>query len=149
MILTLITTFLGFFTSLTPDLIGLLKARQDNRQELEIMRLQMQMQAQGHNERLEEIGAQADISESRAIYKTYSTGIRWVDALNGTVRPVIAYSFFFLYAGVKVMQFSYADPSLPWTVQALWSENDWAIFGAIIGFYFGQRGMAKSVGRVK
>ncbi|MFO1242038.1 MAG: hypothetical protein U1E36_02395 [Rickettsiales bacterium] len=36
----------------------------------------------------------ADIAESRALYQTYNTGIRWVDTLNGTVRPVIAYNFF-------------------------------------------------------
>jgi hypothetical protein len=64
-------------------------------------------------------------------------GIRWVDALNGTVRPVIAYSFFILYALVKGMQFS---AGLPWL---LWTEEDQAIFAGIISFYFGQRAMSK------
>ncbi len=52
-------------------------------------------------------------------------------------RPVIAYSFFILYALVKVMQFS-AD--MPWL---LWTAEDQAIFAGIISFYFGQRAMAK------
>jgi hypothetical protein len=97
----------------------------------------MAQQAQGHANRLEEIHVEADIAESRALYRTYNTGIRWVDALNGTVRPVIAYSFFILYASVKIMHFS-AD--LPWL---LWSEEDQAIFAGIISFYFGQRAMSK------
>ncbi|MBL0320122.1 MAG: hypothetical protein IPP74_12675 [Alphaproteobacteria bacterium] len=97
----------------------------------------MQQQAQGHVNRLEEIQVNADIAESQALYKTYNVGIRWVDALNGTVRPVIAYSFFILYAAVKVMQFS-AD--MPWL---LWTAEDQAIFAGIISFYFGQRAMAK------
>ncbi|MBN8531560.1 MAG: hypothetical protein J0L97_06855 [Alphaproteobacteria bacterium] len=100
----------------------------------------MQQQAQGHANRLEEIQTQADIAESRALYRTYNTGIRWVDALNGTVRPVIAYAFFLLYAVVKAMQFS-AD--LPWL---LWTEEDQAIFAGIISFYFGQRAMSKMRG---
>ncbi len=81
--------------------------------------------------------AAADIAESRALYKTYNTGIKWVDVLNGTVRPVIAYSFFILYAVIKAMQFS-AD--LPWL---LWTVEDQAIFAGIISFYFGQRAMSK------
>ena len=99
--------------------------------------MQMDFQAQGHQERLEEINTNADIAESQALYKTYTTGISWVDALNGTVRPVIAYSFFILYAAVKIMHYS-AD--LPWL---LWTEDDQAIFAGIISFYFGQRAMSK------
>ena len=97
----------------------------------------MEQQKLGASQRLEEIQLNADIAESQALYRTYSTGIRWVDALNGTVRPVIAYSFFILYALVKVMQFS-AD--LPWL---LWTAEDQAIFAGIISFYFGQRAMSK------
>lgn len=97
----------------------------------------MQQQAQGHSNHLEEIQVNADIAESRALYQTYNTGIRWVDVLNCTVCPVIAYSFFLLYATVKLMQFS---AGLPWL---LWTEEDQAIFAGIISFYFGQRAMAK------
>ena len=43
----------------------------------------------------------SDSLESRALYKTYNVGIKWVDALNGTVRPILAYSFFLLYSAVK------------------------------------------------
>jgi hypothetical protein len=77
-------------------LFGLVDNPAYKKHELAVMQLQMQMQAQGHQEQLEEINAQADISESAALYKTYTTGISWVDALNGTVRPVIAYAFFVL-----------------------------------------------------
>ncbi|MBL0319353.1 MAG: hypothetical protein IPP74_08720 [Alphaproteobacteria bacterium] len=102
----------------------------------------MDSQAQGHQEKLEETNAQADIAESQALYKTYTSGIGWVDALNGTVRPVIAYSFFILYATVKVMHFS---TNLPWL---LWTEEDQAIFSGIISFYFGQRAMSKIHGKI-
>ena len=124
--ITLLGSLLGFLSAAFPDFLKLFRDAQ-----------QMQQQAQGHVNRLEEIQVNADIAESQALYKTYNTGIRWVDALNGTVRPVIAYSFFALYAVVKVMQFS-AD--LPWL---LWTEEDQAIFAGIISFYFGQRAMTK------
>ncbi len=135
--MTLLGSLLGFISAAFPDLLKLFRDAQDRKHELTILEMQMAQQAQGHTNRLEEIHVEADIAESRALYKTYNTGIRWVDALNGTVRPVIAYSFFILYAVVKIMQFS-AD--LPWL---LWTAEDQAIFAGIISFYFGQRAMSK------
>lgn len=135
--ITLLGSLLGFFSAAFPDLLKLFRDAQDRKHELKILEMQMEQQRQGHSQRLEEIGIQADIAESQALYKTYNTGIRWVDALNGTVRPVIAYSFFLLYTSVKIMHFS-AD--MPWL---LWSAEDQAIFAGIISFYFGQRAMAK------
>ncbi|NDG05442.1 MAG: hypothetical protein EB121_08890, partial [Alphaproteobacteria bacterium] len=85
--ITLLGAIVGFISAAFPDLLKLFKDSQDRKHELTILRLQMEQQAQGHANRLEEIHVQADIAESRALYKTFYSGIRWVDALNGTVRP--------------------------------------------------------------
>ena len=135
--ITLLGSLLGFFGAAFPDILKLFKDSADRKHELAILQMQIEQQKQGQAARLEEIYVEADIAESRALYKTYSTGIRWVDALNGTVRPVVTYCFFILYSAVKFMQYS-AD--LPWL---LWTEEDQAIFSGIISFYFGQRAMAK------
>ena len=135
--ITLLGSLLGFISAAFPDLLKIWRDAADRKHELAILQMQMEQQRQGHTNRLEEINVQADIAESRALYKTYNTGIKWVDALNGTVRPIIAYSFFILYAVVKAMQFS-AD--MPWL---LWTAEDQAIFAGIISFYFGQRAMSK------
>ncbi|NDF11898.1 MAG: hypothetical protein EB060_03660 [Proteobacteria bacterium] len=97
----------------------------------------MEQQARGHQSRLEEIQTQADIQESQALYQTFQSHIFWVDALNATVRPVIAYGFFGLYAALKIM---HLHAGLPWLV---WNEDDQAIFAGIISFYFGQRAFFK------
>ena len=135
--ITLLGSLLGFLGAAFPDFLKLFKEKADRKHELAILQLQLELQKQGHSNRLEEIYVEADIAESKALYKTYNTGIRWVDALNGTVRPVVAYCFFLLYASVKIMHFS-AD--MPWL---LWTEEDQAIFAGIISFYFGQRAMGK------
>ena len=145
--ITLLGSLLGFISSTFPSLLKLWQDTSDKKQELAIMQLQMQMQAQGHQERLEEINASADIAESVALYKTYTTGIDWVDALNGTVRPVIAYAFFALYALMKLLSYAAVAHSsmVPFVVlyNTLWTEDDAAIFAGIISFYFGQRAMSK------
>lgn len=96
----------------------------------------MEIQKAGHSQHMEAIGAWADIAEMKSIYATYATHIPWVDALNGTVRPVLAYAFFFLYVFVKFQQAMHT----PWQI---WEEDDKAIFAGIISFYFGQRTMQK------
>lgn len=104
--MTLLASLLGFISSIFPDLLKLWKDGADRKHELEILKLQIEQQSQGHINRLEEIQVAADSLEARALYKTYNVGIKWVDALNGTVRPVLAYSFFLLYTLVKYAQIS-------------------------------------------
>jgi hypothetical protein len=130
--ITLIGSLLGFISAMFPDLLKLFRDSQDRKHELKILELQMQQQAQGHTNRLEEIQVNADIAESRA--------------LNGTVRPVIAYSFFALYALMKLLSYAALPEhgtSLEVIYQTLWTADDEAIFAGIISFYFGQRAMAK------
>lgn len=142
---TLLGSLIGFISAAFPDLLKIWRDSADRKHELTILQMQMDQAAQGHQQRLEEINTQADIAESRALYKTYYSGIRWVDALNGTVRPVLAYAFFLLYFTIKCMQFAMVDLGnpLPWHMDMLWSVEDQAIFAGIISFYFGQRAMSK------
>lgn len=145
--IALLGSLLGFLTSIVPDLFKIQKENADRVQELAILKLQMEAQAQGHTERLEEINASADISEMQEIYKTYNSGIHWVDALNATVRPILTYAFFILYATTKIALF-YSAMTLPWATPAqaivgLWTEEDIGIFSGIVSFYFGTRAMQK------
>lgn len=143
--MTLLASLLGFVSSTFPDLLKLWRDGADRKHELEILKLQLEQQKQGHVNRLEEIQIAADGIESKALYKTYSIGIKWVDALNGTVRPVLAYSFFILYSAVKYAQISILLDSVN-IIEAfplIWHEEDQTIFAGIISFYFGVRAFQK------
>jgi hypothetical protein len=143
--MTLLATLLGFISSTFPDLLKLWKDGADRKHELSILQMQLEQQRQGHVNRLQEIQVAADGIEARALYKTYSIGIKWVDALNGTVRPVLAYSFFLLYSVIKYAQISLLLDFTP-ILEALpliWHGEDQTIFAGIISFYFGQRAMSK------
>jgi hypothetical protein len=71
--------------------------------------------------------------------------VKLIDALNASVRPVLAYSFFALYASVKYFQFQMLHHviDLNALMQIIWTEDDRAIFAGIISFYFGQRPISK------
>ena len=68
-----------------------------------------------------------------------------MDALNGSVRPVLAYSFFFIYTYIKFLQYNLIIISIDINdvFHILWSLEDQAIFASIISFYFGQRALSK------
>jgi hypothetical protein len=119
--ITLLGSLLGFISATFPSLLKLWQDKSDKQHEITLLKMQMEQQAQGHTERLDEINAQADISESAALYKTYTTGVDWVDALNGTVRPVIAYAFFVLYASVKLLRHPHAPTYRAYSPRAAFS----------------------------
>ncbi len=132
--MTLIGTLLGFLGAAFPEIMKLYRDRSDKAHELAIMDRQMEMQKQGHAQRLEAIERITDAAEMQTLYRTFHSGVSWVDALNATVRPVLAYAFFALYAYVKITQAIHT----PWR---LWDEEDQAIFASIMSFYFGHRAM--------
>ena len=143
--ITLFSALIGFLGSAMPEFLKLYQEKKDREHELLIMDRQMEQAAAGHNQRLEEVRIAEDSKQLATLYQTWRSNIGWVDALNGTVRPVLAYAFFFLYFTVKCMQFSMMDFSapLPWQIEALWGEEDRAIFAGIIAFYYGQRAMRR------
>jgi hypothetical protein len=145
--IALFASLAGFLSSIFPQLFKYYIDKSDKGHELEIMKLQIKLKEKGIHDRLEEIEIIRDINESKSLYQSYTTGIYWVDALNGTVRPVLAYSFFGLYAFTKMVQFwsFYGASTLFQYLDILWSVNDQAIFAGIISFYYGNRTISKLI----
>lgn len=156
--IALFGAFLGFLGSVVPDIFGFFKAKQDNLQELAIMDKQIEIQKLGGAQRLEEINTQADIAESAALNdRIRPLGIKWIDALAGSVRPIITYLFFVAYLTVKYAQYESLShvEMLPWMglaekgqewysiVMALWGDEDKGLFATIVCFWFGTREMGK------
>lgn len=160
--IALLSALLGFVSSSIPEFIKLFRESKDRQHEVTLLKLQMEydrekLAAQRESEqlqrvaKLQEIEVQADIAESQALNARVSdnkVGINWVDALAGSVRPMITYLFFVLYGVTKWAQYQLlVSPLLPWqssmsaeqAIVALWSDDDMAIFTAIIAFWFGQR----------
>lgn len=145
--LTLFGALLGFISSAFPDLLRFLQDKRDRAHELAILDRQMKMARLKYNQRLEEIQTQSDSLERLALYQhAKPTNVRWVDALAGSVRPMITYAFFSLYAALKMAQ-AYASfiQGNAWseTLLGLWSPEDEALFAAVMSFWFGQRALLK------
>ncbi|AVP87206.1 hypothetical protein phytr_2490 [Candidatus Phycorickettsia trachydisci] len=144
--ITLLASITGFFSSILPEILKLLKDKNDKKHELEVFDRQIKFSKLKEKYQLDELDARADILEQTALYSTYKTGIGWLDALNGTIRPILAYSFFLMYCGIKTLQYlaiKNGGGELYQYVQVLWTVDDQAIFAGIISFYFGHRTFSK------
>lgn len=146
--LTILGSIVGFLSSAFPDLMSMIRDRSDRRHELEIMSRQLAAQAAGHSERLDEIRMQADIAESKSLYSYASTesGVRWVDALRASVRPVLTYAFFALFCVVKMcglLQLINHGVPVTESLVAVWDAETQALFAAVMSFWFGQRALTK------
>jgi hypothetical protein len=154
--LALLGSLLGLLGSLAPRIIGFFEQRMQHRQELEMLqvqgRFQLEMIQAGHTAKMAEINATADMRTELAAFAAANrpTGIRWVDAFNGVMRPFLTLCFFMLYAAVKTAQFIVLaqDGGMgAATVLSLWSNEDWAVWAAIITFWFGNRTFNRERGR--
>ena len=143
--ITLLASLAGFVSSLIPEVVRYFTDKNDKKHELQILEYQIKLKKQRVDNQLDEIEVSASNNQMQAIYKTYKTGICWVDALNGSVRPVLAYSFFFIYSYIKYLQYQLIIVSININdiLTRLWSLEDQAIFSGIISFYFGQRALSK------
>ena len=100
--------------------------------------------------RLEAIEVQADIAESKALYRhdaALGGSSRWVDGLRASVRPLITYAFFILFAAVKgsglylliVVEGLLIAEALP----RIWDPETQALFAAVMSFWFGNWTLSK------
>lgn len=154
--LALLGSLLGLLGSLSPRLIQYFEQKQNHAQELEMLKVQGQFQLQmieaGHTAKMAEINAMADMRTELAAFVAANkpTGIRWVDAFNGFMRPFLTLCFFGLYAAVKAAQFLVLaqDGGMgASTVLSLWNNEDWAVWAAIVTFWFGNRTFNRERGR--
>lgn len=154
--LALLGSIVGLLGSLAPRLIGYFEQKQNHVQELEMFRtqgdFQLQMIQAGHNAKMAEINAHADGQSELAAFAAAlrPSGVKWVDAFNGFVRPFLTLCFFALYAAVKAAQFvilQQEHSGSAATLLSMWGDEDWAVWAAIVTFWFGNRTFNKERGR--
>jgi len=139
--MSLLGSLLGFGTSFLPEVLNYFKQQQEHKQRLELMKAQSEL-------RLKELDFEADIEESKGIYehdRSIDAG-GFVNALRGSVRPVITYAFFGLFCAVEaVIVVKVLESGGDWkaAVELLWSGETQGLFAAIMSFWFGNRAVSK------
>jgi hypothetical protein len=165
--LSLFSTLGGLLISGLPKLLDFFQNKDDQKHELALARvqveLQLQMMAQGFRaqERMEEIrtdqiAMQTDAQMTEAALKhdekIMERASTWVVNFVGTVRPIVTYIFIFELCAINawIAYYVYSRPSLVNSMDDLirvtdviFSSDEMAMLGGIIGFWFGSRSWAK------
>jgi hypothetical protein len=165
--LSLISTLGGLLISGLPNLLGFFQDKSDKKHELELARMQtereIQMMERGFiaQQKVEEIrtdqiemqtAAQmqnAALDHDKKVLEKAST---WVVNYVGTVRPTVTYlfvaeliaiNFWFAYQLFKIPGLINGVDDLATIGEMVFSSDEMAMLGGIIGFWFGSRNWDK------
>ena len=144
--ITLISTILGVMTAVLPNIVKLFEKRVEYKYEIELARLRIEAATRGLEIQSSIANAQAAVEEGKSL-RDHDLALVYpgiLETLRASVRPVLTYFFFFLFCGIKITAASlmFADGYNAIDVlNAVWDVYTVAIFGAIIGFWFGSRSM--------
>jgi hypothetical protein len=139
--IAILTTLFGFFSGLLPSLVKILELRVQKNYELEIVRLQLE--AAKANVELTSV---VDEGKSLRQHDAAITVSGPMETLRASIRPVLTYSFFTLFCVVKMIAASFMlshGYDAIQTLNAVWDVYTMAIFGSIMGFWFGSRAISK------
>jgi hypothetical protein len=161
--LSLISTLGGLLISGLPKVLEFFQDRADKAHEANLMRLQMERElalaAQGFmaQERMEEIRTEqvamqteAQMTEAALKHdqKVLDRASQWVANYVGTVRPTVTYIFVLELVAINaaIAWYAFNQPGLIVDVQTflvvadiIFSDDEMAMLGGIIGFWFGSR----------
>ena len=145
--MTLLGSLLGFGSSFLPEVLNFFKAGQEHKQKMESMKLEMELMSKRSELQLSLLDKQADIKETEGLYKHDSIDAGgFVNALRGSVRPVITYAFFGLFVAVQiVIMVKVMNEGGNWAaaVTLMWTAETSGLFAAIMSFWFGNRAVSK------
>jgi hypothetical protein len=165
--LSLFSTLGGLLISGLPKLLDYFQNKADQKHELALARVQTEKelqlaaagfaaQAKVEEIRTDQVAMQAEAQMTEAALKhdekVLEKASQWVANYVGTVRPTITYIFVFELCAINawIAYYIYSRPSLVTSMDDLirvsdiiFSTDEMAMLGGIIGFWFGSRGWNK------
>jgi len=150
---TIVGTLVGGLTSALPMVVRFFERREELRFQRDLSKLKMEQARYEAEHEIRVVNATADAFEGESLRRHDSSldTRGFFGALRVSVRPIITYAFFIAFLAIKaiaVYTFIKSGGSGDWLGNALawseiypiiWDENTQAIFGAIMGFWFGSR----------
>lgn len=141
--IALLASLFGLVSGLLPSVVKIFEQRSRYDYEIELTKIKIAAAQAGV-----EITSVVDEGVSLRQHDSATDGSGSMEALRASIRPVVTYFFFFLFIGVKVAAatFMFKDGYNAMDVlNSVWDSYTMAIFGAIMGFWFGTRAIGKMI----
>jgi len=148
MIETLLGGLLGGAFRLAPEILKWLDRQGERSHELAMQDKALEFEKLRGAQRMAEIGANADAAWNTGAIEALKaavasqgqpSGVKWIDGLSSSVRPVITYWFMALYCSAKSAAFMAAvgaGASWGMAIQHAWTEADQALWAGVLNFWF-------------
>ena len=146
--ITLLGSLLGFGTSFLPEVLNYFKRGQEQKHELQRMKMEIELMAKRSEFKIQELDKEAEIKEAEGLYKHDSVDAGgFINALRGSVRPIITYAFFSLFVAIKVTALlalmQNGGMGLTMALDTIWDDQTAGLFASIMSFWFGSRAVSK------
>ena len=149
----LLGSIFGGLFRLAPEILKLLDKKNERAHELNMFRLQTDLEKLRGEFRIEERYVDYSIQQLdtiKAAFKEQQETAKqagwFVSAISALVRPGITWCFFFMYAAVKAAALVIAfQTNAPWyeVVSQVWDTDDFGVFTMCLTFYFVSRPLEK------
>lgn len=152
----LLSLIFGGLLRMAPEVLKYFNAKGDRAHEVEMTRLQLDIDKARATQQLDMAHAQAAIAADAAEMQTLAealraqavpSGIRWIDALSSSVRPVLTYwwclGLYTSYKAITVAVALQAGTALAQLAPLLVAEFDRMVIGSIFAFWFVDRSLRK------
>ena len=146
--LALLSPLFGIVGSLLPSIVRIFERKQEIKYEIELTKVKLEAaERQADLDfNIEMVKADSNLRQSALDHDKSIDGGKYINALRASIRPVITYTFFFLFVAVKVAA-AYVmlstGQSVPEMLKAVWDVETMSLFSTIIAFWFGSRVMEK------
>lgn len=159
MILSLMGGGLGALLRFVPEIFKLITDSRDRDHEYRMTQLQLEIDKARAGQQIDLVHAQGDVSIASGEMQAYVeaikgqaqlTGVRFIDALNASVRPFLTYWWMVIFTAYKVMTVMTAlqgGATFSQIGAVLWTADDWGVLSMILGFWFVDRSLRKIHGR--
>jgi hypothetical protein len=146
--LALLSPLFGILGSLLPSIVRIFERKQEIKYELELTKIKIDAAERQAdlNFNVEVVKADAQSRQSALDHDKSLDGGKFINALRASIRPVITYSFFFVFVAIKIAAACVmlsTGQSVPAMLDAVWDAETMTLFSTIIAFWFGSRMMEK------
>lgn len=147
--LSILGSLIGFAGSAVPAVLGHFAEKNKGKERIELMKIQGDMLKVKADIDLKMFNEMASDNEHARLIEhdiAMQSDTGFFAGLRKSVRPMITYMFFALFAAVKVstlMVALEAEGDFNAAITMVWDEETQAIFAAIISFWFGSRALEK------
>lgn len=147
-IIGLISTALGLLTGVLPKWLDRLEKADKYKYEIELAKLNIEAAKQGAEFAAIMAAVKADVEESKSV-RQHDSSIAYggiMEAVRASVRPVVTYFLLIMFCTVKIIilvEMQAQNAPIETMLNIAWDDFTMALFGAVMGFWFSNRGIEK------